>query len=288
MSSQHADRVDVAEDAARAGGERALAGFRGQLDVETKSGPADVVTAVDRAAQAAVVDVIREAFPEEPIVGEEDEAGTTASETDTAVPATGRAWIVDPIDGTANFVRGQRFWTTAVTTVDDGEPVASVVYAPALEDCYVADADGARRNGDPISVSAEDRTEAAAVCPTLTWPGGTGTVPDDESPAGVRDVPIERSLSARFGNWRRFGSAQLELALVADGGLEGALAGVSAAPWDTVAGIHLIRAARGKVTDASGVQWRHDATSLVASNGRLHESIRAVLDQSSSEERTED
>lgn len=261
MELDGAERLRVATEAAKAGGERALSDFRGEFDVETKSSPTDLVTQIDRAAQERVCAVIEEAFSDDPIVGEEGDQRK-------AVPESGRAWIVDPIDGTANYVRGQRLWATAVAAVEDGEAVAAVVYAPALGDCYVAGDDDAERDGTAISVSPQGRAAAASVCPTLTWP--------DEVHHG--ELQIGERLSDRFGNWRRFGSAQLELAFVADGGLDAAIAGVRGEPWDTVAGTHLVRAAGGTVTDADGEPWRHDADSLVASNGQLHHEARAVLE----------
>ena len=108
-----ADRVDVAERAAKAGAAIAEAAFRDDIAVETKSGKNDVVTQADRDAQAAVIEVIHDAFPGEPVVGEE---GDELKE----VPTAGPAWVVDPIDGTANFVRGIHTWGTSVATVLDG------------------------------------------------------------------------------------------------------------------------------------------------------------------------
>lgn len=259
MSERGADRLAVARDAAQAGAERALADFRGQLEVETKADPTDVVTETDRAAQRCAVDVIESSFPDEPIVGEEADA-------EKDVPETGTAWIVDPIDGTSNYVRGLRLWTTAVAAIEDGEPIAAAIVAPALDDVYLAGEDGATRNGEPTDVSTADRPEVATVCPTLTWP--------EESDV---EGTIGANVADQFGQMRRLGSAQLELALVADGGLGAAVADVRGAPWDTVAGVHLVRASGGRVTDAAGERWRHDADSLVASNGRLHDVARAVL-----------
>ncbi|MCL7418300.1 MAG: inositol monophosphatase, partial [Halalkalicoccus sp.] len=72
---------------------------------------------------------------------------------------------------------------------------------------------------------------------------------------------------------RRFGCAQATLSLVADGGLDGALSDVRPNPWDTVAGVHLLRNAGGRATDIEGERWRHDSTGLVVSNGHVHETV---------------
>jgi myo-inositol-1(or 4)-monophosphatase len=250
-------RLAVARAAADAGGERALQDFRREIDVETKDDPTDFVTEADRAAQRTVVTAIREEFPDDPIVGEEDESPSE-------IPETGPAWVVDPIDGTTNYVRGMPTWTTVVAALEDGEPIAAVITAPALGDVYAAAQDGATKNGEPISVSETSVPDEAMVCPTLWWSRDRR----DEF-AAVADAVLHN-----FADVRRFGSAQLELALVADGGLDATIANVRASPWDTVAGAHIVRQAGGRVTNLEDEHWRHDARGIVASNGEVHEAAR--------------
>lgn len=253
------ERLAVAREAATAGGERALEDFRTDLTVETKGRPTDLVTASDHAAQERVVEVIEDAFPDDPVLGEEE--GTVDE-----LPESGPAWIVDPIDGTKNFVRGFQCWTTAVAAVVDAEPVAAAIVAPALGDSFAAGDDGATRNGDPIAVPDRDEPAEAAVCPTLWWPPERR----DEF-AAIADAVVHR-----FDECRRIGSSQFELALVASGGLDATIANVRGAPWDTVAGAHLVRQAGGRVTDLEGERWRHDARGLVASSGAIHEDALAA------------
>lgn len=248
------ERLAVARAAADAGGERALQDFRTDIPVETKDGPTDFVTEADRAAQRAVVAEIRDAFPDDPIVGEEDEAPSS-------IPESGPAWVVDPIDGTTNYVRGMQTWTTAVAAVEDGEPVAAAIVAPALGDVYEAGQNGATRNGEPIDVSETDSPSEAMVCPTLWWSRDRR----DEFSA-IADVILHT-----FADCRRIGSAQLALALVADGSVDATIANVYASPWDTVAGAHVVRQAGGTVSDVAGDRWRHDARGIVASNGEMHD-----------------
>lgn len=257
MTIDPSERLAVARAAAEAGGERALQEFRREIDVETKGGPTDYVTEADRAAQRAVVAEIRDAYPDDPIVGEEDE-------TPSEIPESGPAWVVDPIDGTTNYVRGMPTWTTVVAALEDGEPVAAVIAAPALGDVYAAGQDGATKNGDSITVSATAVAAEAMVCPTL-W------LPRDRR---AEFAGIVEAILHSFADARRIGSAQLELALVADGGLDATIASVRGAPWDTVAGAHVVRQAGGRVTDLEGERWRHDARGIVASNGEIHEEAR--------------
>ena len=254
--SRSADRVETAERAARAGAAVACESFRSDIEVETKSGKTDVVTQADRDAQLRVVDVIEETFPDEPIVGEEgDEL--------KSVPDEGAAWIVDPIDGTANFVRGLRTWGTSVAAVVDGKSVAAANVFPALEDAYIAGTDETRLNGTPVRVSERHDPETFTVVPTTWWPRDQRS----EYAAAFRGI-VET-----FGDARRFGCSQASLSMVASGQVEGVVSKRRAHPWDTVAGVHMIRRAGGTVTDLDGESWTPTDEGLVASNDTAHETI---------------
>ena len=252
-------RLAVAERAARAGAAVALEGFRDDIDVETKAGKTDVVTEADRQAQRRVVEVVRESFPDDAVVGEEEEELKE-------VPEDGPAWIVDPIDGTNNFVRDVRIWATSVAAVVDGEAVAAVNVLPALGDTYVAGPDGVARNGLPVSVREEADPERCAVAPTIWW----------DFDAREEYAAACEAVVTRFGDMRRFGCAQATLSMVADGSLDGALTNRDAHPWDSVAGAFMIERAGGTVTGLDGDPWRHDSSGLVASSGACHDEVLAA------------
>lgn len=250
------ERADCALHAARTGAAIAAESFRTTLDVETKDGKTDVVTQVDRNAQVAVIDTIHEQFPDDPVVGEEEDELKE-------VPESGPTWIVDPIDGTNNYVRGLRVFGTAVAAVIDGEPVAGATVLPALGDTYHIGPSGVYRNDREISVSETADPEAATVSPTFWWDFDAR----DQYAAATREV-VER-----FGDMRRFGSAQATLAMVASGALDGTMTNLPTNSWDTVAGVAMIREAGGTVTDLEGERWSHDSVGLVASNGAIHEEL---------------
>ncbi|MFC7068350.1 inositol monophosphatase family protein [Halobaculum lipolyticum] len=254
-----ADRAAVAEAAARAGAAVAGDRFRRGIDVERKGGKTDVVTEADRDSQRRVIERVRETFPDDAVVGEEEDVRKT-------VPDDGAAWVVDPIDGTNNYVRDIRAFATAVAAVVDGEPVASAIALPAMDDVYVADGDTVRRNGDPVAVSDREDPETAAATPTVWWDFDAR----DEYAAACT------AIVARFGDLRRFGSAQVTLAMVAAGALDATITNVACNPWDTVAGVHMVRTAGGTATDLDGEPWRHDSTGLVVSNGPLHDEALAA------------
>jgi len=259
MDEDAESRAETALGAASTGATVAAEGFRGDLEVELKDDKTDVVTAADREAQRAVIDSIRDEYPDDAVVGEEEDALK-------GVPEEGTTWVVDPIDGTNNYVRGNRVWTTSVAAVRDGEPVAAANVAPALGDTYAAGGNGPTRNGEPLSVTDRTDPETCTVCPTFWWAFDRR----DEFAAACREA-VER-----FGDIRRVGSAQLTLSMVAAGELDGAFTNLYPNPWDTVAGVHMVRAAGGTVTDPHGERWRHDSEGLVASNGGVHGELLAA------------
>jgi myo-inositol-1(or 4)-monophosphatase len=131
--------------------------------------------------------------------------------------------------------------------------------APVVDDTYVAGPETAARNGAALSVSDRADPEAFVVGATGRWPLDAA-----DSVAAATGV---------VGEVRRFGSMQATLALVAAGGLDAAFASGRQHPWDTVAGVHMVRRAGGTVTDVTGDPWRHDSAGFVASNGRAHDII---------------
>ena len=246
--------VRLTEESADAGAAIAERAFREELTIEFKTDKTDVVTETDRAAQQAVIDVIEREYPDSTIVGEEKGTAET-------LPSEGLAWLIDPIDGTANFVRELPSWTTSVACLVDGEPVAAVNVSPALDDRYVATADGMTRNGRSVSVSDRTDPDTFLAIPTLWW---------------TRDrrreyAETNRRLTDQFADIRRIGSAQLELSAVAAGSVEGVVSNVVGNPWDTVAGAAMVEWAGGTVTDIHGDRWEPGARGIVASNGTQHE-----------------
>jgi myo-inositol-1(or 4)-monophosphatase len=252
-------RVETARQAAQQAGEIAMDLFRQRLAVETKRDKTDVVTRADREAQTAAVEAISAGHPGETVVGEEGD-GTEA------IPEEGPAWIIDPIDGTSNFVRGVRVWATSVAAVIDGEPVAAVNYFPALGDTYVAGQSGATRNGESISVSDRTDPETFVVSPTIWW----------DFHRREEYARAARAVVTRFGDLSRLRCAQATLSQIAAGGLDAAFTNIDPNPWDTVAGVYLIRQAGGTVTDLAGDRWTHASTGLVASNGCCHDEVVAA------------
>lgn len=250
-------RETVSIDAAAEGAAYAKRHFRSDLTVERKSSKTDVVTDIDRATQRRVVSVIRNQFPDDAIVGEEEDERKT-------VPDEGYAWIIDPIDGTQNYTRGMHDWVTSVAVVEGGDPLSAVNVAPARSETYRATPNGTRTDGRSVSVSDASDPETFVVAPTLRWTA------DDGDTVGS----LSKLLTERFGEVRRLGSAQLTLSMVASGALDAAVAfDEDPNAWDTVAGAYHVAQAGGTVTDLDGDPWRPHGRGIVASNGRAHDAL---------------
>ncbi|WP_225766341.1 inositol monophosphatase [Inquilinus sp. Marseille-Q2685] len=249
----------VAEALARAGGRLALAQLaeRRDLAVEAK-GPQDFVTAVDKAVETLIRGRLREIFPDHAVLGEEfglDRQGARI------------VWGLDPIDGTANFMRGRPIWCVSIGATVDGKPALGVIYDPVHDELYSAVAgQGATRNGTPIAVNAAARPEAAVI--------GVGYAPGRKVDAHVRQIDHLLSHGAEY---RRIGSSALLLAYTADGRVDG----FSAAPinaWDVLAGLVLVREAGGVTDDfiESGAQ-SGPVTAVAPGVADLARQLRALV-----------
>lgn len=258
-------RLAVARAAAQTGAEVAMEGFRGEFTVESKGTAVDSVTEFDREVQRQITLLLREKEPDAVVVGEES---LPDIETRTVVPETGDAWIIDPIDGTNNFVHGNRNWGVAVGAVTDEQPVAAVNVFPALGDTYAAANGTLTRNGETVSVNDRASPDEFTINPIF----GVSRHHRRKLAAYVDTIAEE------FGDHRRFGSAQLALSAVASGELEAAISAVQLQPWDIVGGVHHVRRAGGTVTDAFGEPWTPTAEGLVASNGEIHDTLVDAFD----------
>ena len=255
--------LDALRLAATEGADVALDGFRTDLDVETKVGRFDRVTRIDRAVQRRVAESLSDAAADVPFVGEEEDARKD-------VPDDGLAWIVDPIDGTNNYVAGGVVWAVAVAATRDGEPIAGVTHLPVIDETYsVGESnDVVERGGNRLRVSDVEDPSSFTVDPIF----------------GFSDRHRRRHRSAletifeEFGDYRRVGCAQAALASVASGELEAAVSTVELDPWDTVGGVRLIRAAGGRVTDVHGDRWVPGSTGLIATNGTAHDRVVEAFD----------
>ncbi|MBM4194532.1 MAG: inositol monophosphatase [Gemmatimonadetes bacterium] len=226
--------------------------------------PADFVSEVDLAAEAAVLGVIRKRMPEAAILAEESGASPAAA----GAPGAGVTFVVDPLDGTTNFLHGYPEYAVSVGAVVGGEPVAGVVIDVALNEEFTATkGGGAFSNGQPIRVSAIEEPRRALI--------GTG-FPFTKLEAIDQYANELRAVMRGAAGIRRAGAAALDLAAVAAGRFE-AFWETVLSPWDIAAGLVLVREAGGVVTDYSGGHCPVARTSIVAGNPAMQSWLRSVV-----------
>ena len=254
--------VWVAVRAARAGADVVKAGFFEPLDTELK-GAVDPVTQIDRQAEEAIRSVISAHFPDDDFLGEEGGGHPWDSQ---------RVWIVDPLDGTVNFVRRIPQVAVSVALWQEGHPQVGVVIDVARNDEFVAVAgEGATMNEQPIRVSETLRLEDALLV--------TG-FPYDRREHAAEYLEVVEVAIRRARGIRRLGAAALDLAWVACGRFDGywehgGRYGIQ--PWDVAAGMLLVSEAGGRFTDHTGQLYRLESAAHVASNGKIHEELRAIV-----------
>ena len=264
MGSDRSGReVDVAAEAARRAGEILLAHWRklppGAVEEKAKN---DFVSVADRESERAVVETIRAGFPGDGIVGEEGARRSGSS---------GRDWIVDPLDGTSNFIAGFPFWCVSIGLRDRGELVAGVVWDPLRGEMFSAEKGaGAFRNGQRLSASQRASAEGAFLA--------TG-FPFREHAKIDEYLAIFRALFLKARAIRRAGSAALDLACVAAGIFDGFFE-FRLSAWDIAAGAVLITEAGGILRDFEGGERYLETGDVIAGPAGVVEDVLRVVGES--------
>lgn len=250
---------DIAEEAARAAAAvlvqaRAQGGAR-QVD---HKGAVDLVTEVDLRAEQAVRAVLERRSPGVPVLAEE-QGGAWGART---------RWIVDPLDGTTNFVHGLPHYAVSVALEQNGELLAGCVLDPSRDELWsAARGHGATCNGAPLRVSAVTDLSQALLA--------TGFPYDRRTRAAEYLRPVQAFLE-RCQGIRRAGAAALDLAWVAGGRLDGFWE-LGLKPWDVAAGALLVQEAGGRVGEMDGGPLCLEAPRTLASNGHVHAAMEQVL-----------
>ena len=253
--------IETAIEAAKKGGEIALKYFETELEHEIKDDKS-FVTKADKEAEAAILEVLKAKFPDHAFLAEETGESENKAEF---------LWVIDPIDGTANFVNGLPLWAISIGLVKNGlsgqgEPVAAVVYNPVMNLLVHAEkGKGLWCNDVRLNVSKQEKDKAMITA-------GVGRIP------GVKDklTAFLKECPNHIKTYRYIGSAALELALVARGGTEGFVA-FGNSKWDYAAGVLLIEEGGGKITDFRGNPCGLGENFFIASNGIVHNDIIEII-----------
>lgn len=234
----------------------------GSLDTEDlaqKSSHSDLVTWVDTESESRLAKLLAELLPAAGLLGEE--GLSSPGERDLL-------WVIDPLDGTTNYAHGHPFFCISVALLAGREPLLGVIHAPRLGETFQGWGGRAWRGEESLAVSRREEPRRALFA--------TGFADRRRVRADVNLGNLDRVLHATRGV-RRAGSAALDLALTAAGTLDGFWE-MGLNPWDVAAGIYLVRAAGGRISDFQGGADALSGNQIVASNGLVHDWLLKQLE----------
>lgn len=251
------DFLKVAIEAVKRAEEVILAHFKPNIEVSLKDDKTPV-TIADTEAEKIIISTIRQAFPTHDFLGEE---------SGIRVPKSDYLWIIDPIDGTKNYIRGIPLFTTEIALMEKGKLVLGVSNAPALKDLmYAQKGQGAYSNDKPVHVSSRDLKDSY-----MSFGDLTKFQQNNELEALLR-IDQEIQGSRGFGDcWSYHLLAQGKIDIMIE----------HPKIWDIAAVSVIVEEAGGKVTDFKGQPVNLNITSSLATNGKLHEAILAYLNNQS-------
>jgi myo-inositol-1(or 4)-monophosphatase len=246
-------------NAVNAGAAEILRFFNNDFKISNKEGINNLVTEADHASEKAIIEVIKSAFPGHYILSEE--AGEIVQDSNYK-------WIIDPIDGTINFAHGIPLNCVSIGIEHHGEIIMAAVYNPHLNELFFAEkGTGATLNDKPIRVSEQSQTIKA--CLVTGFPYTYLNMPN--GPLEIFERFIRKGVPVR-----RLGSAAIDLCWVACGRFDGFYEHKLEA-WDSAAGYLIVEEAGGKVTDHEGNKFSVYQHKILATNGKIHDEMLAVI-----------
>lgn len=234
------------------------------VDFDSKEGTANFVTKYDVATQNYLIEGIKKAIPDAVFIAEE-------KENSSSVLSEEHCFIIDPIDGTSNFMNGLNHSAISLAYISRGKTLFGAIYDPYKKELFSAVAGGgAYLNGKPIHVSHREGERAIAVF---------GSTPYNKSEYGERTFALLKELFYNFGDVRRLGSAALDLAYLAAGRTD-LFFELKLSVWDYAAGELILKEAGGIVTQIDGTPLSLEAPSSVfAANGLNHKKLLAIAEK---------
>jgi myo-inositol-1(or 4)-monophosphatase len=260
----------VAVNSASKAGEWIKSKLGSITQLDTKYSMHDLVTEVDKGSERMIRNLIATHFPDHSFLGEEGvEPGPEASvKALQQVSDAEYLWIVDPVDGTTNYVHGFPFFSVSIALAHRGEVIVGVVYDPMRDELFVAErGKGAYVHGRRMQVAEETSLSRSLIA--------TGFPADHlvALPANLKEI---QAIAPKVRNLRVAGSAALHLAYVAAGRLSGFWEH-NLSSWDIAAGSLLVQEAGGRVSDLSGDSYHLGVRNVCATNGAIHNELVAEL-----------
>ncbi|MBW2649040.1 MAG: inositol monophosphatase [Deltaproteobacteria bacterium] len=232
--------------------------FRKNHEIDYK-GEIDIVTEADKMSEKILITEISRKFPDHNILSEESAEIKKGSRY---------RWIIDPLDGTTNYAHEFPVFCVSIALEKDGKVITGVIYNPVSEELFVTEkGEGAFMNGSSISVSKTTKISESLLA--------TG-FPYDIRRDPNNNINYFDGMALEAQAIRRAGSAALDLAYTAAGRFDGFWE-LKLHPWDTAAGWLLVNEAGGTITDISGDNYRLDSPGILASNGKIHDSMICIL-----------
>ncbi len=226
--------------------------------ISFKENKKSLLTKTDLAAEKAILRTIKNKFPGHNIISEESPMQNKNSEY---------TWIIDPIDGTTNFIQGISGFCVSIAAAKNNEVVLGVVYNPANEEMFFAEKEkNAFLNNHKIRVSGKNKVSEAMFCFSLP----------SSAKHAVKSFHQTAKLYPFVRGVRNSGSAAINLCNVACGRYD-AYFPLSINSWDVAAGYLIVKEAGGKVTDINGKEWNIDKKHLLATNKKLHNKFLKLL-----------
>ncbi|HEX2163376.1 MAG TPA: inositol monophosphatase family protein [Thermoanaerobaculia bacterium] len=260
------DLLATAVEGARAGAEVLRRWFRDEALVADRKGVHDFVSQADRESEEAVVEVVRRRHPGHRIRAEEG--------GEVAGGESAHEWLIDPLDGTTNFLQGLPVFCVSVACVERGEPVAGAILDPLRDDLFTARrGGGAAWNGRPIAVSGRDGLDGAFLA--------TG-YPFKAKASLDAYLGVFRDTFLRAKSIRRCGAAAIDLAYTAAGIYDGFFE-FRLSAWDLAAGVLMIEEAGGVVTDLDGGRGHLASGNVLAGGPAVHRDLLAIARRHASE-----
>jgi myo-inositol-1(or 4)-monophosphatase len=248
---------DIAVKLAREAGALLIEKFNQSIAISYK-GDINLVTEADKMSENLIIAAIQQHFPGHAILAEES----------PAIPGSSMRWIIDPLDGTTNYAHGYPVFCVSIALEKDGVIILGVIYDPTRRDTFIAvRGDGAYLNGKRLASS-----KTADLNRSLLATG----FPYDIRESKENNLNYFSTMAKEAQAIRRAGAAALDMAYVAAGRLDGFWE-LKLQPWDMAAGCLMIEEAGGKITEISGSSWNILSPDILASNGRIHEQMIAVL-----------
>ena len=248
--------LDVAVSAAKEAGKFLVDNFGKISEIQSK-GDRNLATNVDKGAEEIIVSKVKGKFPNHAILAEEGGRDNVESEY---------LWIIDPLDGTHNFIRNVNIFGTSIGVVKGSEFIAGVIYMPIDDELYMAEkGSGAYKNGKAISVSDTDNLKQCSIA-------------FDSSIRYGPEVMLATlgELAQESFNVRMLGSSARHLTYVAEGNLDFVVE-FHDRPWDFAGGVCIIQEAGGKLCDLGGGAVTHETIGYIASNSAVHEKVQNIV-----------